>query len=758
MGKTFLGMLLMFSSGSVLGQTVRLMVRDTSGKALPQAEVLLVKEGVQRLTLDVKGTVHFPFSAGSSLHVSHMGYLNHTVPLDTTLSSCDTFGLVVRLLPVGKLLRAVEITRKKERLELIDGGYKVNFEANEREDLLSLIGTVPGITASSRGISVLGSSDLQVFVDGRQIHLQGDELMDYLKSLSGRNIKDISVQKIFSARHDAQNSGAILEIATRKMSTTGVTNRLSTGLTTHNKVYLGNLTTLNAKNLAVNVNLRGSHTDTYYTEIRDLKQQNTSYYQKRTSTSAPGNAVLLNANVNYNFTPKDNVYFMQMSSWYAGNSTDRLVTEQQGDPLENHVRYEKIIDRSTTALTYRRELKKPGAQFKLDYNRYYVHGETNGSNVFLGQNRHLQTLFDSKLKVQTLTADYTGILDSLRSIQAGFRWNKIVRNTSFDSQEKTLGLTFSERIAAGYVNYSRQISSLTLNVGLRAEDTRTLVTGSGERRYLDFFPSAVLGAKLSKYQRLTFNYARGIDRPKYASYTHLIDDTNPLWQTVGNPQAAVSYVHSLRLNYAIQNDKGGMLSFFGTVQAIKGGVGRILVPQESSTVFVDTLVNYKGLQVQSLEVVGSQSIGKWGTLSPSLSLRRVGFGAVPELNLTGRSILSFSGGVNFNANLKGDFTLQISCHGNTRQLSLQATNYGVGAANIYVDKYFKKARVQLYFEVLDLFDTNRSRSYMEGEMLSLNSYSKQETQMLTLGASWAFGKSKATQVKRRQAENDNRMD
>lgn len=745
---------------SLRAQVLHISVTDSTGQGLPHAEVL-VKRGtiLERASLDVRAEAHIASFQALQLYVSHVGFQNQEI--QPSWPWTDTLELKIVLLPVDNLLNGVEIRQRKSRLDLVEGGYKISFSENStlRDDLLSLMRTVPGMRVSSDDISILGASGIKVFVDGRQILLQGRDLLDFLRSMDARNIKDISVIQMASAKYEADNAAAILEITTRKLSNSGITNRISTGLVSHHKAYVVNSTTLNAKNLSVNLNLRLNHTDTYFKEISELEEDAVKYEQRRKSRTAPGNGFQVNGSVNYNLTARDNVYFMQVNNWYRGTSRVELHTSSSlGHDLENQVDYLNVNRRSNTAITYRRDLKKKGSTFRTDFTRHFL-----DSDVFADDRRENQVLkssFASNLKTNLWNADYTGVIDSLSSVMAGLRWNKIARETAFVGGDLSNAIDFSERISAAYLIYLRQTNGYSLNLGLRAESTHTLVTGTVpfDLSYTDIFPSAIFTKILRRSQRLTLNYARNIQRPKYANYTHVIDNTNPLWQKVGNARSKASYGHSARLNYAVQNDKGSILTMIGGFQWIKGDMGRIYMPAKSEGVFLDTLVRYKGLKIASFELVGSRPLGKWGSISSSIRARQVNMDAIPEVGLSARKLLTFVMGINFNADLKRNFSMQVSAFGNTRQLGTQSVNYGVAAMDIYLSKYFSKAKVQTFFEVLDLFDTNRSRSYSNAEALIMRTYHKYETQMITVGASWSFGKTKATQVKRRQAENDSRMD
>jgi len=113
---------------------------------------------------------------------------------------------------------------------------------------------------------------------------------------------------------------------------------------------------------------------------------------------------------------------------------------------------------------------------------------------------------------------------------------------------------YKENINAVYINYSKQFKKLSLQLGLRAEQTiangkQTVKNSSFERNYIQVFPTAYFSYAKNANNIFGLSYGRRIQRPSY-------QDLNPFQYLLdrytyqeGNPYLQPQFSHNVELSY-----------------------------------------------------------------------------------------------------------------------------------------------------------------------------------------------------------------
>ena len=97
------------------------------------------------------------------------------------------------------------------------------------QDGAELLSRSPGVWLSEGDISINGTRGARLFVDEREIRLEGEELMAYLRSLRSEDIQRIEVIPVAGAAYDASARGGVIRIQTRRQSDNGARGYLSLG-------------------------------------------------------------------------------------------------------------------------------------------------------------------------------------------------------------------------------------------------------------------------------------------------------------------------------------------------------------------------------------------------------------------------------------------------------------------------------------------------------------------------------------------------
>ncbi|WP_235830911.1 carboxypeptidase-like regulatory domain-containing protein [Flavobacterium ustbae] len=148
--------------------------------------------------------------------VSLVGYKE--VEKNIVLENDLDLGIITLIENTTKLVEVV-VQSKKKTIEQKTDRLVYNLEnnvANVGGDALSAINTAPGVVVQNNTINILGKGTSRVMIDGRIIELTGEELNNFLKSISAADIKNIEVISNPPAKYEAEGTGGLINIIMKK--------------------------------------------------------------------------------------------------------------------------------------------------------------------------------------------------------------------------------------------------------------------------------------------------------------------------------------------------------------------------------------------------------------------------------------------------------------------------------------------------------------------------------------------------------------
>src|SRR5258708_2411200 len=224
---------------SGFAQQVSGNVKDQQGKALQGATISLLSakdSSVSKLAVS-NNEGHFSFNGIKTGHylvsASHVGY----VPVYSAAFELSGAGETnVPALQLNKLtgeLKAVVVNTKKPIVEVKADKTILNVEGTINAvgtDALELLRKSPGVMIDKDdNISLSGKNGIKVYVDGRQVPLNGTDLSDYLKTIQSSQIESIEIISNPSARYDAAGNAGIINIRLKKNKSFGNNGSLTGG-------------------------------------------------------------------------------------------------------------------------------------------------------------------------------------------------------------------------------------------------------------------------------------------------------------------------------------------------------------------------------------------------------------------------------------------------------------------------------------------------------------------------------------------------
>ena len=444
--------------------------------------------------------------------------------------------------------------------------------------ILDAMKNLPGVTVDEEGrVSLRGSEQVAILIDGRQSSLTGFGSQRGLDSVSAANVEAIEIINNPSARFDAAGMAGIINIIYKKEQQLGWSGdmgmSLGVGQFTRQRrdlpTDLGSFTTNEKITPSVNVNYRTPRTRTFV-QGELLLQDDLPNNEFTTRFYDDGRVIESQVPENreqYHYTVRAG------SDFTVG---DRNTFTASGvHDYEHHIDIAQVpfILQATgqrNRLWFWRESEGTGfTNANLDLtHRFVAPGHELGVNLQFTRGKEDEAYFlneESPVRIGTddthiiaientlpLSIDYTRPLPTGR-LELGTklqrRWIPVTYTVRRGLQSVIYpGLgdfsDWDENIFAGYANLVRITPRYTLEGGLRLEETQVSYTipaeniyypGSDEYDYFGVFPNAKFTLNLTDRNRITAAYNRRVDRPGEPELRIFPKYDDPEILKVGNP-------------------------------------------------------------------------------------------------------------------------------------------------------------------------------------------------------------------------------
>ncbi|MFD2720281.1 outer membrane beta-barrel protein [Hymenobacter monticola] len=655
---------------------------------------------------------------------------------------------------------------------------------------LDVLRRSPGVTVDGNdNLALRGRQGVLVLIDGKRQPMTGTELAEYLRALPAEQLKSIELITNPPAKYDAQGGAGIIAINLKKdqrLGSNGTLN-LTYGRGEYNR-YTGGLS-LNHREK--NLNLFGSYNYAnrsflnLLTIHRDFYGPSTAGSRQLISTSDQDNSQPVTARshswrggLDYNLSEKTTVgaVVSGLSNRNTPKGTNQSVVY---DLLRNQVqRYnstntgENHLENFAGNLNFRHTFANAAGPQELtadaDYARYRSTRDQLLQTYFVGEPALANRLDqDGRLAIQSVKADYTQALSKELRLDVGAKASLVTADN--DLQNFTNGqldlnrsnrFRYDENINAGYLNLNYSQPKLTLQVGLRGEQTRA--TGrqdreveyqNFERNYFQLFPSAAIKRQLTENHELAMSLSRRIDRPGYQQlnpFRQLIDRTT---SGSGNPNLLPQTSYNVELTHTFKQKYSLGLSYSRTSDPIINTVE----PESQSTV-VSTFRNLDLQHYYALTLTAPVDITKWWKTYNNAVLYYNRFeGAVAgtnldrggaTLNLTSNHTFTFGKG--WGAELNGSY--------DSRQVEGFFVQRPNGELSAGVQKSLWDRKGTLKLAVNDIFFTRIGRVTSTYDNYVERFVMQRDTRFVNLTFGYRFGNEKLAPTKRRSggAEDEKR--
>ncbi len=556
---------------------------------------------------------------------------------------------VLALSPSSTTLREVSVTAQAPFIEKQIDKTVVNVDqniANTGTNALELLKKLPGVQVAPDGtITLNGKSGVNVTMDGKTTFLSADDLANLLTNTPSSDIQKIEIMTNPSAKYDAEGTGGIINIIRKKNSKSGLNGSLTESFGQGYFSRYNSSLVLNYKTDKYNLYLNNSYSYSKGFFLNDVTSDIMNGNALSSEQVSTNSSTTLNKA--YNSSAGLDLYLSKKTTLtligsvsdrgYNNNLTSVMTIadsnrNKTGSENFSALNADKPLN-YTAGVQLSHKLDTAGRAWSadVDYSDYrYRPGQYNTTlnydpsgnflsqdNVFIDEQRTLHIFGARADYVQPLAGNgklETGLKSSyVKTFNNSTYYNQLGGQNVIDSALSDYNIN-SENINAAYVNFNRQYQKLTVQAGLRAEQSvmkgqQLFTNASVDQNYFELFPTVFLNYKLNDQNTLNFQFGRRVDRP---DYHELVPFRRPLSPTIyfeGNPNLKPDLNWHSEITWSWQN------TFFITAAYdIDRNYLRTLYYLDSNKTTITRMpTNIQGAHSWNVNISYNKELAKWFT-------------------------------------------------------------------------------------------------------------------------------------------------
>lgn len=737
-----------------------------------------------------------------TLKVSFLGYqpVNRESIVLSSLKPQVNVGVIELSMSKASVLKEVVVEAKKSTIQLGVDRKVFSVEQNlvsAGGSATDILENVPTLSVDIDGnVSLRGSSNVRILIDGRPSAIGGGDIASLLQSLPASSIETVELITNPSSKYDAEGQTGIINIILKKNKRVGFNGGFSVSAGTLDNYNVNtNLSYRDGK-----VNVYGNHSYRY--SNREGSGFNNTFFLDNNSIL---NNTTLSKRHNEGNTAKVGLDYYINDKTTIGLSGN--VNYRSGDDTEdiNYLYQNYSAALNGTSLRNADEAEKDkGYDLSLDFIRKFARqGEELSANLSYGRNTEdeeqffnqefytfggaLKDTLDRRATTNgqsrdnyNFQIDYILPFNSTQKLEAGYR-GSLQKNAESQISDRfnpatqgferdyflTNDFDMDDQVHALYGNYQNQLTEkFGFQFGLRAEqanlntiyrslDPETLdpVMAEGKLDYFRIYPSVFLTQKLRNDNQLQLSYTRRVNRPRGWQINPFLDISDPNNIRVGNPNLRPEDIHSFEFSHMKYWKAVTFTSslYFRQVNDVVQGIQQ----RVDSTTTLTQFSNLARNRATGLELISKADIFKGFNLTGNMNFFYNSFSGSEEFNIRGND------GFNWNAKLMANAQIlpSLSAQVNMEYMAQRVTAQGRGREVFGTDAALKldvlKKKGSLSFNMRDIFNSRKWGTVTETAEFNREFRRRMLGRMSTLTFSYRFGNTDNQQRNKKREEQQN---
>jgi len=707
------------------------------------------------------------------LRCSFIGYEKTEMVISISSKQTTHHAGEIGMIQLSSSLKEVTVTARKPMLntgidrKVYNVSQDIMSQGGSASDILK---NIPSLEVDIEGqVSLRGSTDVTILINGRPSPLMGRSRAEALQQLPANSIERIEIITNPSARYRPDGSSGIINIVLKKNIKSGFNGSITTNAGNRDR-YNGNIS-LNYKpgkfNLSGSYGVRKDNRMRQNEINREYPEPNGSTWfdENNQSYFRPlSHFVMLGADyelsdrnsfgTSFNYLKRTLVRNDVANKFFYDNSrvlTDRYDRLRYGPELET----EKDV-----TVYWQHNFVKEDEELRVEFNASTSDEEEDNHFTDINIFPAAPSAFDNTLirtgdNQQQLTVDYSSPLAEDSKLEVGYAGSFMQQDLDFygeyfDTAQavfvkdlvKSNRFLYNESVHAVYSTYQRSYEKFSYELGLRAELVNfkgDLVTKDSlvSNDYFKIFPTLHL-AYMLKNGELQLNYSRRINRPEGDELNPFPEYQDPLNLRAGNPKLLPEIIHSVEFGYKWQNKN---FSFVPSLyyRYRQHGFTTVIIPLNDS-VLLTTEENLSNDQSAGLELILSAKAGTFfnANLSSNIFYNQIDASDLGYSNK--KSIVTLSTNFNSTFSFAQNTMMQASCNFRSARLTPQGKVYPSFVFNAGMRQDLFKKKLSITLTVSDFFKTQRQKTEYNTTYLKQLSVGRRDARVIYLGISYRFGK------------------
>jgi len=739
-----------------------------------------------------------------NVSIEYIGYKTYKLPNQNLTKSIDLG--ITKLAPDVAELEGVEVVGEKTTVEIrLDKKvYNIGKDlTNSGANISDALNNVPSVTVDVDGaISLRGNENVRILINGRPSALAGFGSTDALRQLPADAIEKVEVITSPSARYDAEGTAGILNIILKKEKTLGFNGSINTtiGYPTSSQINS-------------NLNLRTDKFNIFNTLGYSYREAPGNGLFDNTYVNGTYDRIIEDRDINrldkgYNGNLGIE-YFISDKSSITASVFGRISDES--DITDNDSK--RFIDNILTNQTFRKEDEKQddnSIQVSLNYiNNFNDNGHKLTSDFQYSKNTEdlltrinenntvpnndllaRENIYQNEIQNEYLfQADYVLPMGDAQ-FEAGYRGNfeQTITDYQLDTLNQNSGqfetnldltnkFTYDENVNAFYSQYGNKFGKFSFLLGLRLENTQlkgkveseydiealqeilgTEVDLNFDKNYLGLFPTFNMTFELNEMESITLGYNRRINRPRGRFINPFPSRSSRTNVFQGNPDLDPAYANAYDLGYLKRWEK---LTLTSSIYYQKETNSFERVQEETGQVTSDgiSIIRSIPINLSTNERIGAEAgvlynPTKWLRLNGSFNFFQFETDGIFNNVDYGAKNTSWFSRFSSKITLPSKIDWQTNFFYRGPSENSQTKNKGIAFTSMAFSKDVFSDKGTITFNVSDLFNSAKRRSYTETAFFTSDSEFQWRVRQFTLGFVYRFNQPKG-KTKQRQPQQQN---
>lgn len=586
------------------GQLNGIVLDSVTRQPVPFATVaLLTAAGAVLTGKTTSESGSFAFSGvlpGSySLRLTFIGYQPRTVDALTLTAQKPVLQLGTLLLrPESRQLSEVVITGQKALIEEKSDRLVYNAAndlTNKGGTAVDVLRKAPMLTVDVTGnVQLRGSSNLKVLLNGRPSGLLARNLSEALKMIPANTIQSVEVITSPSARYDAEGSGGVINIITKKQLK-GSSGNLDVTAGNYMQSLGGSYGFKREKfglTFSGNADAEREKSVSEITRVSLLNGQPAGELFQRRSANNVHRGWFGDLSMEYAFDTLNRVN-VSISTWGGAwpNSNGLYNRFRNAEGIVSQ-EYNQDVDQQSPFgnvefnVGYTRTFKKPKQELTVlgQYSYTFDNTRYTSDQYSLAGSPIYREMSQNKSQNPQLTVqlDYTHPFSTagrqllefgLKAIRRDVGSTYAIYTSSLDAVDlltfnagRSNTFAYDQQVLATYASLKlTNQTKWTLQSGVRLENT--VMDGRFADsippfriRFTNIIPSVILSKQLDERQSVKVSYTQRISRPMIWDLNPFINASDPKNLSAGNPLLRPELTHLAELSYSLTTKSGAYLN------------------------------------------------------------------------------------------------------------------------------------------------------------------------------------------------------